>query len=260
MLGALLLVISGASIASGSTLAHELFEEENWSTCRIECARHLQSASDAEIRLLHAICGLRLGLEATDQLHALCEDGATPPRIQAWAHYELGRALWLSGKTAMAFAHLKQSYLTADDINLHQRAGCTLDFVVKENPALLNTALGLESLLLTSRKMWDRTLRSECQRPPKQKKGILTAPARGMITLYQAQIAPAIGSRCSLHPSCSHYASEALQKHGLVGLAVLGDRFIREPSVVSAKDKPIIINGHGKYADPLSDHDNWMKP
>ena len=260
MLGALLLVISGASIASGSTLAHELFEEENWSTCRIECARHLQSASDAEIRLLHAICGLRLGLEATDQLHALCEDGATPPRIQAWAHYELGRALWLSGKTAMAFAHLKQSFLTADDIKLHQRAGCTLDLVVKEKPALLNTAPGLESLLLTSRKMWDRALRREGQKPAKQKKGILTAPARGMITLYQAQIAPAIGSRCSLHPSCSHYASEALQKHGVVGLGAIGDRFIREPSVVSAQDKPIIINGHGKYADPLSDHVNWMKP
>jgi putative component of membrane protein insertase Oxa1/YidC/SpoIIIJ protein YidD len=259
-LGALLLLISAASTASGSTLAHELFEEENWNACRIECARYLQSKPDAEIHLLHAICGLRLGLDTTDTLHTLCEDGTTPPHIQAWAHYELGRALWVSGETANAFAHLKQSFLTADDIKLHQRAGCTLNFVVQEKPALLKTTPGLESLLLTSKKMWDRDLRRECQRPAKQKKRVLTAPARGMITLYQAQIAPAIGSRCSLHPSCSHYASEALQKHGVVGLGAIGDRFIREPSVVSAKNRPIMINGHGKYADPLSDHDNWMKP
>jgi len=260
LLGALLLLPTGATIAAGSSLAHELFEEENWNACRVECMRSIQSEPNAELQLLHTICGLRLGLNTTDTLHQLCEDNTTPPDIKSRAQYELGRAFWIAGETSKAFENLKQTFLTAEDIKLHKRAGCTLAFVVKEQSALLNTAPGLQSLLLTSEKEWDHALRVECQRPTTKKSSILTAPARGLITVYQTQIGPAIGNRCSLHPSCSHYASEALQKHGLIGLGAIGDRFIREPSVVSAKEHPVIINGHGKYADPLSDHDKWINP
>ena len=52
---------------------------------------------------------------------------------------------------------------------------------------------------------------------------------------------------------------QALRVHGIVGVGAMGDRFIREPSVVSAREKPIIIHGQGLYADPLSDHNGWMK-
>lgn len=34
------------------------------------------------------------------------------------------------------------------------------------------------------------------------------------IRIYQWTIGPLIGEHCRFYPSCSHYAAEALQKHG----------------------------------------------
>lgn len=36
------------------------------------------------------------------------------------------------------------------------------------------------------------------------------------IRIYQWCISPLLGEVCRFHPSCSHYAAEALQKHGFV--------------------------------------------
>ncbi len=38
----------------------------------------------------------------------------------------------------------------------------------------------------------------------------------GLIRLYQWTLSPLLGSNCSFHPSCSHYAAEAVQTHGVV--------------------------------------------
>ena len=88
---------------------------------------------------------------------------------------------------------------------------------------------------------------------------LLTLPARWLIAFYQQQIAPAIGRRCSLQPSCSAYAGKALRKHGLLGLAIYADRCIREPHVVSERRAPVMIDGTLKYEDPLEDHDYWLE-
>jgi hypothetical protein len=37
-----------------------------------------------------------------------------------------------------------------------------------------------------------------------------------LIRLYQLTVSPLLGPRCRFHPSCSHYAIEALQRHGSV--------------------------------------------
>lgn len=37
----------------------------------------------------------------------------------------------------------------------------------------------------------------------------------GLIRIYQWCISPFLGSHCRFEPSCSHYAAEALKKHGL---------------------------------------------
>ncbi len=37
-----------------------------------------------------------------------------------------------------------------------------------------------------------------------------------IVRLYQWVISPLLGPRCRFHPSCSHYAIEALERHGLV--------------------------------------------
>jgi putative membrane protein insertion efficiency factor len=36
------------------------------------------------------------------------------------------------------------------------------------------------------------------------------------IRAYQKTLSPLLGPRCRFHPSCSHYAIEALQRHGAV--------------------------------------------
>jgi uncharacterized protein len=37
-----------------------------------------------------------------------------------------------------------------------------------------------------------------------------------MIGFYQRRISPMLGARCRFHPTCSHYATDALQNHGLI--------------------------------------------
>ena len=37
---------------------------------------------------------------------------------------------------------------------------------------------------------------------------------QSLIRLYQVAISPVLGNNCRFHPTCSQYASEALQHHG----------------------------------------------
>lgn len=38
----------------------------------------------------------------------------------------------------------------------------------------------------------------------------------GIIRLYQMVISPMLGPTCRFHPSCSHYAIDAIVKHGII--------------------------------------------
>jgi putative membrane protein insertion efficiency factor len=38
--------------------------------------------------------------------------------------------------------------------------------------------------------------------------------AAGLIRLYQLSLGPMLGPACRFEPSCSHYAIEAVQRHG----------------------------------------------
>ncbi len=44
---------------------------------------------------------------------------------------------------------------------------------------------------------------------------ILSYPLLLLIKIYQWTISPLLGPKCRYTPTCSHYAAEALQKHGL---------------------------------------------
>ena len=258
LLGALLLSCANSE-AIPHQLALELFEEGNWTACRMECARTNAEAPVPHLQLLGAVCGLRMGKDTRPALRDVCRSVTAPAATAAMAHYELGRAEWMAEDNTAAFEHMHEAFTQAPTADLHRRAGCTLSLILKESPHLAGQVPGIDLLLKTSRKQWDRTLRAECQKPRPRGRRVTTAPARWLIAFYQTQIGPAIGDRCSLHPSCSRYGTEALRKHGLVGVAAMGDRFIREPSVVSAQENPIVIHGHGRYHDPLSDHDGWLK-
>jgi putative membrane protein insertion efficiency factor len=45
---------------------------------------------------------------------------------------------------------------------------------------------------------------------------ILSLPFILLIKFYQWVISPLIGPKCRFTPTCSHYAVEALKKHGLL--------------------------------------------
>lgn len=43
----------------------------------------------------------------------------------------------------------------------------------------------------------------------------MTTVALGLIRLYQRVLSPALGPACRFEPTCSHYAYEAIERHGL---------------------------------------------
>lgn len=49
-------------------------------------------------------------------------------------------------------------------------------------------------------------------------------PLMALIVLYQWTLRPFIGAHCRFEPSCSHYALQALQRHGARRGAVLAAR------------------------------------
>ncbi len=44
----------------------------------------------------------------------------------------------------------------------------------------------------------------------------MSRPLVGMIRVYQRFLSPLLGPRCRYHPSCSEYAAQALQRHGIL--------------------------------------------
>jgi uncharacterized protein len=53
-------------------------------------------------------------------------------------------------------------------------------------------------------------------------------PLVAAIGIYQKLVSPALGTHCRFSPSCSRYAVEALELHGLVrGAAMAGRRLAR---------------------------------
>jgi len=106
---------------------------------------------------------------------------------------------------------------------------------------------------------------SERMNPKKEKERIqyhhLTGkPARWIVSLYRNQISSAIGQRCTLEPSCSEYFRQASNRHGILGIPIIADRFVREPTVNSEKEKPVFVNSLLRYRDSLDEHDFWMTP
>ncbi len=55
---------------------------------------------------------------------------------------------------------------------------------------------------------------------------IVIAPLLFLIRIYQVTISPYTPSACRYQPTCSHYAVDALKKHGLLKGAVLAAKRI----------------------------------
>ncbi len=67
--------------------------------------------------------------------------------------------------------------------------------------------------------------------------------------------------RCPMHPSCSHYAQAAIEKHDpLLGAMMACDRLIRCGRNELAYAPKIPVNGKWRYYDPVAANDFWFCP
>ncbi len=238
-------------------LAVALFAEGDWRACRAECLRQLAAgAAIPATRLLAATCAARLGAPAaTAALAAVLAAGDTPPAVAAMASLELGRAHLAAGNPDAAIAPFRAAFTQTDDQGVSLRAGFHLYQLLDPRPDAFSDEAALALQLASCRPLWTARIRDDCRMPSNERRRLLTRPAEWLIGFYRHQIGPAIGDRCSLVPSCSQYAIQALSRHGLSGIPIMGDRFIREPSVVAARENQVLIHGKRYYRDPLEDHE-----
>ena len=99
--------------------------------------------------------------------------------------------------------------------------------------------------------------------PPNQRMGSeakeATAPTTG-IGLFQSIISKADGDRCPMYPSCSHYAAQAIERHGrLTGWVLAAERLLRCGRDETRLAPTVIANGQRLAYDPLEANTFWWK-
>ena len=170
-------------------------------------------------------------------------------------------ALALEAGTFEGFA---EAFRTARDPRVFRVAGCALARAFAADPALAGANADLAERVALCEGSWSEADRADAERlsraeKPAPRGGIGGWLARRVVGFYRTFVAPALGSRCALEPSCSRYFVLASRKHGLLGIPMTADRFVREP-VVSAPDRPWVRNEQGawRHPDPVEDHDWWF--
>jgi len=258
------LLLGAGALSAGAQveLAADLCAAGQWRAGRREAQRVLAADPQQPLaRLLDATASLRLGPPAAAQLAALQQlaASAAQPDLSALAAYELGRVRWQQGDVSNAWALLQQAFRTTRASDLFLRSGCALQMLADEYPRRVQPDAQLAELLATCAPLWTPAVRRECRPDTGAQPGRLTAqPAAWIVALYRSQVRPALGSRCSLEPSCSEYFLEAARRHGLLAFPLAADRLVREPSVVRAQARPVPTPEKTRDADPLSDHDAWL--
>lgn len=242
-------------------LAAELFAEGRWQACRIECLRTLANTpDDKEAALLKARAEARLGLDCRESLRRLADDPGAPEQFALCARYELGCAEWRAGNASVAFQLMRNVFEKTTAADLFVQSGRALEMMLEQDRRLARTAPELPPQLATASELWAKQPVSAWDWGQIPGTNTLSGlPARWLIAFYRSQISPALGDRCSLAPSCSEYALQSLRRHGTVlGLAMIADRFYREPSVVSARRNILCLDTKEFYEDPVADHDFWL--
>jgi len=240
-------------------LARDLFTDAQWAECRIEAARSLaEDPTSGEAVLLKAACERRLGSvpSLTAMKTAYDRSGETP--LRAEIAIETARTLQEQGRIEEAADWFRKAFDAPGRRDLFLRAACSLWLLFREHPDAEDAHPGLRFQIRTCYSLFTPDLKRECA-PPRKPGSWITRPPELAIRFYQRQIGPAIGERCSLHPSCSRYAVQALRRHGLLGLAMYADRGFREPSVVAARERVIRADGRRRVQDSLDEHDWWMR-
>ncbi|MFH2063840.1 MAG: membrane protein insertion efficiency factor YidD [Pseudomonadota bacterium] len=80
------------------------------------------------------------------------------------------------------------------------------------------------------------------------------------IRFFRQYLSGADGDRCSMFPSCSKYAMDAIEKHGgITGWIMTCDRLMR-CGRDEVSHSPVIEKGHRFFTyDPVENNDFWWK-
>lgn len=254
-LGILFLLPYRGLAGEPTPLLHELLAETNGPALRAESLRVLALDPANEMaRLGKALTQPGSGGNAplTD-LAASAHD----PDVKATAAYTLGVRAQTSGDAATAWRHLRTAFLAGGRESITLRSAWRLSRLRAPVPADDEALLSQVHTIAGSA---GQDIRQECRHEDQALRpgqGLFSLPARTIVGFYKTAVAPAIGSRCSLTPSCSAYFLDASRKHGLLGFPMLADRLIREPSVVADAAHPLSIGARTRYADPVEAHDFW---
>jgi putative membrane protein insertion efficiency factor len=69
------------------------------------------------------------------------------------------------------------------------------------------------------------------------------------IRLYQLSLAAVLGGHCRFEPSCSHYASEAIERHGAIhGVRLAVGRIFRCHPFARAGYDPVPLGHNARHA------------
>lgn len=244
------------------SLAWELYREANWPACSTEArrllianpanetSRFLIAASDARRNPSAKVCSNLLLIASTTSNPELC----------ARASLEAARILLTGQSPASAWDSAAKAFLYATDPDTFLDSLAILEYLYRNTNRAPAMTPDLEQQYLTCEPLL-RHLTEKLQppRPDSLARRIGTTPGRLIVAFYRSCIRPALGDRCSLSPSCSEYFLLSSRKHGLLGIPMIADRLVREPSVVSAARYPLVKDRHTVYDDPVEAHDFWMK-
>ncbi len=79
-----------------------------------------------------------------------------------------------------------------------------------------------------------------------------------VITFYQNHISAVDGDRCPMYPTCSAYAANAMEKHGvIIGWVMALDRLVRCGRDEATISNNYIIDGQTRVYDPVEANDFW---
>jgi len=86
----------------------------------------------------------------------------------------------------------------------------------------------------------------------------VSGPGQFPLLFYQRIITGLDGHHCPSYPVCSLYASQAIDKHGLLlGSWLMLDRLIHEADDLRLGSW-IMIDGQKRLNDPLARNDHWL--
>ena len=94
---------------------------------------------------------------------------------------------------------------------------------------------------------------------PNAAPGLSSNPLHLAALMYANFLTRTDGPRCQHLPTCSRFASQAVARHGLLGIAIGLDRVIQPPSSSSLRMLPDVdFGGVVRHYDPLENYEWWV--